>query len=135
MLQAHSHPQCMLGSLSAGSRQPFTHSQLSPLQRRRPVQRACRRRQQCRAALDVGSSERITPSAETADSLGSSRMQQRPQQFVEVSAAPPTRQETAAFLGTPKGAAAALAVAGLAGLGLRALFGSGSRCCSVPPFL
>jgi carbonic anhydrase len=106
----------MRGSLQTGRKLPFvTHVRRSPLQ-------------QCvRAAQDSGSSYRSTPSAETADSPSSSPSQYRPRQFVEISsAAPAKQQEAASFLGTPQGVAAALAVAGVAGLGLKALFGRGS---------
>lgn len=126
MHQSHAQSPCCCRGAPAGRRRPFTD--LLHVQQRRAAP-ALRLSSRCHAAQQSGG-QHGEPAAQTAHCAESSPRQdfQRAQQYVEVSAAPGSpQQQAAAFLATPKGAAAAVALAGITGLGLRALFNRGSR--------
>jgi hypothetical protein len=126
MMQSTSQPHCTCSDVLVGSRRPFTDRLIR--QHRRQGLRA-HRRSRCNAAWHSDIHRHEAAAEDPLSSEGAhAPSYQRPQQLVEVSAAPsPAQQQIPAFLGTPKGAAAALALAGVTGLGLRALFSKGSR--------
>ena len=138
-MQPTSQLHCSCGDLLTGNRRPFTKHLL---QHRRRAGLRTHQGGRCRVAWrsDGPSHDAATDSILSSDSPHT-RSEHRSQQFVEVSAAPaPPQQQLSAFLGTPKGAATAIALAGVTGLGLKALFSRGSRqgcifvsgCQSVP---
>ena len=125
-MQSTSQLHCSCGDLLTRNRRPLTDHLL---QHHRRAGLRTHRGGRCRAAWrsDGSSHDAATDSILSSDSPHT-RSEHRSQQFVEVSAAPaPPQQQLSAFLGTPKGAATAIALAGVTGLGLRALFSRGSR--------
>lgn len=125
-MQSMSQTHCTCSDVLVGSRRPFTDCLTR--QHRRAGLRA-HRRSSCHAAWHSDIHRHDAAAEDVLSGKGAhAPSYQRPQQLVEVSAAPsPAQQQVPAFLGTPKGAAAALALAGVTGLGLRALFSKGSR--------
>jgi hypothetical protein len=125
-MHSSSQSHCSCSDLFIGSRRPFTDHLLRHNRRAGP---RTHRGGRCHAAWrsDGPSHDAATDSVVSSESPDT-RSYHRSQQFVEVSAAPaPPQQQLSAFLGTPKGAATAIALAGVTGLGLRALFSRGSR--------